>query len=294
MIKVKNSKETRPTIQELLYQAPDLLKSIAPQEAVARLRVLLCFILNINRTELFTRLTDRLTIKESELFLSSIKRLQNHEPIQYITGQQEFYGRTFLVNKNVLIPRPETEELVALFRTTYPQNVHATVVDLGTGSGAIAITLALECPNLKLIAVDKSLTALKQAKVNAKRHQVQERITFYQGNFLAPVNEQADVILSNPPYISTEELATLPKHVRNFEPKLALAGGRSGLAAYHTILDQITKLSYKPNLVLLEIGMTQGEQVTAIITAALPMYSCKVKKDLSGKERFIMLEKNTS
>lgn len=219
----------------------------------------------------------------------AIKRLEQGEPIQYIVGNVDFYHSKFKVNTNVLIPRFETEELVDktiwYIKEYLPGKVN--IVDLGTGSGCIAISLKKEL-DCNMDAVDISKEALEVAKENAIDNNVD--ITFYEGDFLQPLNKKYDVIISNPPYISYDE--EIMDIVDKNEPHLALYADNQGLACYESILKNCQKYLKEKSMVAFEIGYMQGKQIKEIAVKYLPEAYIKIEKDLSGKDRFAFIFNN--
>lgn len=223
---------------------------------------------------------------------SFVKAIQDHAetgiPVQHLTGYGHFYGREFHVNKHVLVPRPETEELV-LGVLDYVRNTkleNPNIVDLGTGSGVIAITLALELPGSNVAAVDLSEEALHVAEKNAKEHSTV--VDFIQGDFLEPLlDKEIDIVVSNPPYIALSEKEMMNDTVLDFEPKLALFAEEEGLAAYKAIVKQLSLKKQKPKCIAFEIGYQQGTTVSRIIREYLPGYKCEIRKDINQKERMV-------
>lgn len=215
-------------------------------------------------------------------------------PIQHMIGTAPFYGREFIVNEDVLIPRFETEEVVfhaiERMKQLVPEDESLTVVDLGTGSGIIALTLALELPQLTVYATDVSNHALQVAHENAAKHKVP--VTLLQGDFLAPIIERElnpQVIISNPPYIAYEERHVLTDTVKKYDPALALFATNDGLAAYETIVKQITTLPrLEERLVIFEIGYNQKAAVTNIIKMQFPDSKINVYKDINGNDRIVI------
>ena len=193
-----------------------------------------------------------------------INRRQKHEPIQYILGEQEFYGLVFQVTRDVLIPRPETEHLVEATLERLPENTPLRIADIGTGSGAIAIALAHKLPQAKITALDISKAALAVAKENAARHNVAERIDFRPSDLLeAAQGERFDAIVSNPPYVATTE--ELEPQVRDYEPQTALYAGETGLDIYRRLIPQ-AKAALKPEgWLLMEIGHGQSKALAELL-----------------------------
>jgi release factor glutamine methyltransferase len=228
-------------------------------------------------------------LEDVEQIEADLQQLLQHRPPQYLLGYEEFYGRRFKVTEDTLIPRPETEELVALCLNQTDDNANLRVVDIGTGTGAIAISLKLERPQWQVSAIDLSEAALTVAKENA--NQLGAAITFYQGDTLAPVNQQTwDVIVSNPPYISEQEWALMDPSVRRFEPQLALFAEENGLAMYRKIAQQAREILAPNGKVFVEIGFQQGQAVQQIFAGAFPEKNSQVVKDLAGKDRIVAVQ----
>lgn len=217
----------------------------------------------------------------------AIKQLNKGIPVQYIVGNVDFYGYEFKVNKNVLIPRFETEELVNRTINYIKQYIpNPKIVDLGTGSGCIAITLSKEL-NVSVDAVDISDKALEVAKQNNEMNK--SKVTFYQGNMLEPLNKKYNVIISNPPYISrNEEIQDL---VKNNEPELALYADNDGLYYYEEILKNASNYLEEKYLIAFEIGYLQGERIKELANKYLNNVNVSIEKDLSEKDRFVFINK---
>ena len=224
------------TIKELLLVTADYLKKKDIDSPRLTSEILLAHQLDIDRVTLYLNFDQPLTEKELSGYRTLIKRRIKHEPLQYITGTQEFWSLDFVVNSQVLIPRPETELLVELAierLKALPDlgNHLPNIVDLGTGCGAIAISLAKEIGKTKIWATDISLAAIDIARINAEKHGVSEKIEYTQGDLWQPLEGKGatfDLIVSNPPYVSSEEYEDLPPEVRSYEPRLALDGGEGG------------------------------------------------------------------
>lgn len=214
----------------------------------------------------------------------AIKRLNEGEPVQYIVGDVDFYGNIIKVDKRVLIPRFETEGLVEI-ALSYLSNTNIDVVDIGTGSGCIAITLKKKLPNINIDAVDISSDALNLAKENAKLNNVD--INFINGNMLEPLTKKYDCIISNPPYIAYDE--EIMEIVKNNEPNNALYADNNGLYFYEQMLKNCKKYLKDKYYIFFEIGYNQGEKIKEI---ALKYINCTVdiKKDLQGFDRYIIIK----
>lgn len=223
------------------------------------------------------------------------KHVETGVPVQHILGYETFYGRDFIVNEHVLIPRPETEELiehvVAQSNGRSVKDVPLTIADIGTGSGVIATTLALEIPNATVYATDISDRALEIAQKNAK--QLDVNVTFFQGDFLEPLIEKSikvDMLISNPPYIAWSDEESLSRTVRNFDPEIALFAEDNGLAAYKRILEHAPAI-LKPNgSIVFEIGFEQGDAVSSLIKNAFPSSTIKVIPDINEKDRIVSVK----
>lgn len=214
----------------------------------------------------------------------AIKRLDDGEPVQYIVGDVDFYGNIIKVDKRVLIPRFETEGLVEI-ALSYLTNTNIDVVDLGTGSGCIAITLKKKLPNINMDAVDISIDALSLAKENAKLNNVD--ITFYNGDMLNPLNKKYDCIISNPPYIAYDE--EIMGIVKNNEPNNALYADNNGLYFYEEILKNAKNYLKEKYYIFFEIGYSQGEAIKALALKYLDC-SVEVKKDLQKFDRYVIIK----
>lgn len=234
---------------------------------------------------------------DPELFAQFEKDIRTHAeegvPVQHLIGQEEFYGRDFIVNGHVLIPRPETEELIVAVTDQLKKKGWSdqtlNMVDIGTGSGIIAITLALELQRVSMKAVDLSPEALKVARENATS--LGAEISFYEGSFLEPIvetGEKMDVIVSNPPYIPESDRSSLSDVVVNHDPELALFADDNGLAAYRAIVSQVPKVKAGETLLAFEIGHNQGEDVSAIIQETFPYANVNVIQDINQKDRIIL------
>ena len=237
-------------VKQALVWASQKLKAKKNTSADLDAEVLLSHVLKKPREYLFAYPETKLSTYQLKNFRTLLARRAKHEPIAYLTGHKEFYGLDFIVNKGVLIPRPETEALVeAVIKEV--KNKKLTIADIGTGSGCIAIALKKNLPKCKVIATDKSAAALKVAKQNAKKHQV--AIQFKKGNLLEPMKKQKfDVVVANLPYLR-DKLDYPDRKVTKYEPALALKGGPDGLKIYRQFYQQLQKLKNKPKLVYLEM-----------------------------------------
>ncbi len=269
------------TIEEARRWASLFLKKHNREPRVADL--LLEDLLQMKFSMLLAYERDALPQDKVEMF---IKKVEQHAttgiPVQHLIGEADFYGRTFAVNSDVLIPRPETEELIeGVVKRLQPDD--QTIADIGTGSGIIAITLKLETGR-RTLASDISPQALQVAKSNAQTNGAE--IEWFKGDFLEPLDhEPIDVIVSNPPYIARHE--QLDDTVQNFDPHLALYADADGLAAYQTIIQQTASRNDKPRMIAFEIGHEQGAAVKQLIHAHLANYHVTIEQDINKKDRMI-------
>ncbi|WP_018923185.1 peptide chain release factor N(5)-glutamine methyltransferase [Salsuginibacillus kocurii] len=284
----------QPTyVYEALRRASSFLKESGREEKAAEW--LLRDVLGTEGPAFHMAMREKIEAADWETFKQAVKRHANGEPIQYISGEASFYGRTFAVDSNVLIPRPETEELVwKTLDTCCPKGEPAEplrLLDIGTGSGVIALTLALEWPDLEVWAVDISEGALKVAKTNASFHKA--KVQFVQGDLTEPflqAGQTFDVIVSNPPYISQPDYENLDPLVREQEPKLALEAGIDGLEVYQKLGKELPKVLAPNGFVGLEIGDEQSEDVAAIMKKAFPNAKITVEKDINKKNRMVFVQ----
>lgn len=299
------------SIAQVLSQAvADLTAHSMPNPRLDA-EILLAHALRIARTGLYTRLQEPLSEAHAAIFQQCVQRRTRHEPLQYITGVQEFWSLDFTVDQRVLIPRPETEVLVevalhllgkkscSLLQTRALRSPLSAprLLDVGTGSGCIAIALAKELPEAEIWATDISAAALAMADDNAQRHGIRERIHLLQGDLFAPIMGQGhyfDVIVSNPPYILHRDLPTLQPEVRDWEPKTALDGGADGLDFYRRLLSEGLPYLSPGGWFVLEVGHGQGPAVLRLAREQSILSDCACLFDYADRERVIMVRKTES
>ncbi|NLY79980.1 MAG: peptide chain release factor N(5)-glutamine methyltransferase [Lysinibacillus sp.] len=281
------------TIFEALNWASSYLKEHGRDDNAARL--LMQYLYETNYTGIMMRIHE--VIPENKLiqFENMVEEHAKGKPIQYITGTEEFYGRTFYVNESVLIPRPETEELIVgaiqRMQQLFGENKELKLADIGTGSGVIAITMKLEWPMAKVTATDISEAALQTAKKNAQ--QLNANIDFRLGNLTEPIaGEKWDVILSNPPYIAYHEAEEMSDVVLEHEPHLALFAEDEGLRCYKELAQKLPNLINKRGLIGVEIGYKQGEAVANLFQQSFPQAEIEIVKDINEKNRFVFCKIN--
>ncbi|HSI68507.1 MAG TPA: peptide chain release factor N(5)-glutamine methyltransferase [Planococcus sp. (in: firmicutes)] len=274
-------------VHEALNRASSFLKDHHREEAVAR--ILLQHELGMSQALLLASLRDPVSAADFDRFWQKVELHAKGTPVQHLTGKEEFYGREFLVNPTVLIPRPETEELVEetlKLINTHLAKENPAIADIGTGSGIIAITMKCELPHSDVTATDISESALTTAAVNAER--LGADVTFLHGDLTEPIRgAKWDVVLSNPPYIAHSEAKDLSDTVHDHEPHEALFAAGNGLAIYAKLAEQLPPLVNKPGIIGFEIGHQQGEAVKGMLTASFPQAAVYVKKDINKRDRMV-------
>lgn len=255
------------TIAEALRDAVQRLAAAGVREAQKDARLLLSFALGRPKEFLFAHPEYELSEAERSSFDDAVHRRENHEPVQYITGRTEFYGLEFAVSPAVLIPRPETEILVENAVNALRGKTAPRFCEIGVGSGCISVSLLCELPNAAAIAVDLSPDALEIARRNAERHNVLNRIDLRLSDVFDSVAEDAfDAVVSNPPYISLDEVAELDSEVRDFEPKMALTDGADGLGVIRKLVEDSYHKLAAGGVLFMEIGHCQSEGVRTLLS----------------------------
>ena len=276
------------TIKETLRKGMIQLKTGNVTEPNLKARLIMQYILNKPRQYLIIYDDQVLTLRQEVDYFKAIKRLINGEPIQHITHQQEFMKLSFFVNEDVLIPRPDTEILVEEVIKIAKKIKAKNILDMCTGSGAIAVSLAKYLDNVEITAVDISTKTLNVAKKNAKNNEVENKITFIESNlFENIVNEKYDIIVSNPPYIKKDVIKTLNKEVQK-EPKIALDGGYDGLDFYRKITHQSEEYLKFNGYLCFEIGYDQKKDVIKIINDERKFTGTYSKKDLCDNDIIVV------
>ncbi len=278
---------------EALKWASSYLKEHGREEYAAE--ILLRHSLKVSRSEMLVKFREDMEEEQVESFKKLIYLHAKGQPVQYIIGQEEFYGRAFTVNKEVLIPRPETEELVqsALMRIDrlFGKKASLKLVDVGTGSGAIAVTMKLENPSLQVTATDLYEVSLDVARSNAEN--LGADIEFVQGDLLQPFMEQGgsfDIVLSNPPYIPERDIATMSEVVTEHEPHRALFAGEDGLGLYKRLCEELPHVVKEKAIIGFEVGAGQSKSVAQLLEAAFPKAIVEVQFDINGKDRMVFAE----
>ena len=278
-------------VKETLNVASEELMKIGSLDAKLEAEVLLRHVLKIDRATMFQDLDEDVSLEDSGNIASLVKRRTQREPLAYITRVKEFYGLPFAVSEDVLIPRQETELLVdaAIVQAKSLDKSEISIVDVGTGSGAIAVSLALNIPTSSVIAVDISESALTIADDNRRAHGLYSRVKLRRGSLLEPIVEEIDILVSNPPYIRSDKLTSLQEEVLK-EPMVALDGGYDGLELIKKLLFQAVDKMSNPSVILFEIDSDQAAEAVKLSQQFFPSAITTVLKDLSNNERAVLLE----
>ena len=281
------------SIAEALKKATMVLNEAGVPEARREAGSLLSFILGKDRTFLISHAEDQLSDDAFERFQESVERRASGEPLQYITGVQDFFGREFRVTPDVLIPRPETELLVEAALELIDRESEPLICDVGTGSGCIAVTLLCELRTARAVAVDKSPAAFEVARLNARNHEVLQRVEFVESDCFDALDSRRyrfDMVVSNPPYVSAAMIDGLQREVRDHEPMMALSPGDDGLSVIRRLVAESPGFLRRNGHLIMEIGFDQGEAVTRLIDESV-WRLVDVKPDLQSIPRIVVLEK---
>jgi release factor glutamine methyltransferase len=277
------------SVQQALWEAIRRLKAAGVDSPRLDGEVLLGHLLGVSRAALLTHPERSLSPSEEETYYELIRRRARREPLPYLTGHCEFYGLDFLVNPHVLIPRPETELLVEealIFARALPG---LALADVGAGSGAVAVALAVHLPGAIIYAIDISREALAMTGENARRHGVEERIRLLAGDLLDPLPRPVHLIAANPPYLSAADLEAAPPEVSRYEPRVALDGGVDGLGTIRRLLERAGKALLPSGALFVEIGATQGTAVCELARRNFPGASVRLRRDYAGQDRLLVV-----
>ncbi len=280
------------SIGDAIQEAAQILRETGVPEARREAGSLLSFVLERDRTFLISHSDEHLSPEQFKRYRDVVARRNLGEPLQYITGQQDFYGREFVVSPDVLIPRPETELLVESALQLL-QETDSTFCDVGTGSGCIAVTMLCERTKLRGVAIDLSTAALDIARQNAFRWNVQDRITFAVSDCfdsLVPDENQFDLIVSNPPYVSAAAIPGLQREVKDYEPMMALSPGTDGLSVVRRLIADGPRFLRNDGYMLLEIGFDQGEAMDRLVNPS-DFQLREIRPDLQGIPRIVVVQK---
>jgi release factor glutamine methyltransferase len=276
-------------MSHLLNWATTALREAGIESPQLDAEVLLAHSLGISRSELYARLDQRPQKGAEKTFRSFIASRLLHEPVAYITGHKEFYGLELHVDRRVLIPRPETETLVEVALTIARQHHVTELAEVGVGSGAVAIALAVNLPWAEIYATDSSSHALKVAEENCRRHNVWDRVHLALGDLLDPLPEPVGLVVANLPYVAEGELKGLAPDITQYEPLTALDGGPDGLDHVRRLLEQAGPWLKPPGMICLEIGAAQALAVNALARAHFPTATVALVRDLAGLDRVVII-----
>lgn len=281
------------TLSEVLRRGAGALRLAGVDDPEIEAEILLRHALGLSRAHLLARFPVEVPAADDARFKDLLRRRAGHVPTAYLTGTRAFYDLELAVGPGVLIPRPETEHVVEealrVGRELLRRRDRVTFVDVGTGSGAIALAVAKRLPALRVLATDVSPAALAVADLNAKRLRLAGRVTFLPGDLLAPVHEPVDIIAANLPYIPSDVIPTLAPEVRDHEPHAALDGGPDGLRVIARLLSQASHKLVPDGAIILEIGHDQAEALRALAAELLPGATITFTRDLAGIERVATL-----
>ncbi len=275
------------TRRQALAHAGELLARYKIEDASLEAELLLRHTLKIDRAAFYTEPDRLLTKRQEATYRQFIERRLQGEPSAYITGHREFFGLDFYVDRNVLIPRPETELLVEQVITRAVNYQNPVIVDVGTGCGAIAVSLAIHLPQARIYATDISPAALKVARRNARKHNVKDKITFLSGYLLEPLPVSVDIIAANLPYVLTTDVPKV--NTSGFEPMLALEGGTDGMDVIKRLCLQVKDKLKPDGCLLLEIGMGQSQATADLLANIYPTAKIDIVPDLSGIQRVVCM-----
>jgi len=276
-------------MRELLNWAIAVLREQGIESPQLDAEILLAHTLGLTRSQLYAQLERQPEPKEEETFRYLAGRRSQHEPVAYITGHKEFYGLDLYVDQRVLIPRPETETLVEVALTIGRKEGVSSLAEVGVGSGAIAIALAVNMPTTNIFAIDASTDALAVAELNCQRQGVLDRVHLLPGDLLEPLPEPVGLIVANLPYVSHEDLNTLPPDITEHEPLSAIDGGEDGLQHVRRLLAQAASKLKLPGIICLEIGATQASDVNELVRQEFPAATVGLVRDLAGLDRVAII-----
>ena len=276
--------------QEALFQGSKILKFNNIRSFNLDSEILLSSSLQLDRSQLILNLNKKIKNKEKGLFFNYIDRRKKSEPIAYITGYKEFWKNKFKVDKNVLIPRPDTETIVEQVLNDLNINSAKKILDIGTGSGCILLSILRERKKCTGVGVDISKNAIKLAKYNAKIQHIKNRIRFLNSDIDNFYGDKYDLIISNPPYVKLHKINSLDKDIKNFEPKVALNGGVDGYTKIRLTIKKSSTLIKKRGKLFLEVGFDQTRETLKLLKLN-GFYTNKVVKDLANANRCLVSTK---
>ena len=279
------------SVREIIQRCHHELEAIGIPDARLEAEVMVMNVMRMPRQDLFAHQEDEATTQHEQDIQGILDRRRTREPLAYILGYREFYGINLLVNPDVMVPRPETETMVehALFMALMGmESAQLVIADVGTGTGAIAINLAIHIPAARIYAVDLTDPVLNVASYNIHSHNVADRVTLCQGDLLAPVPEKVDLVVANLPYIPTERIHTLQPEVQ-WEPRAALDGGKDGLDLVRGMMSQATAKLNDQGIILLELDPEQMPVASEIALQHFPEANVTIEQDLARQDRILVV-----
>jgi release factor glutamine methyltransferase len=278
-------------LRQALHSIAQTLGRVGIADTSVEAELLLGYVLGMSKAQLYTEPERNLTRTETKHLWRLVRRRLNREPTAYILQRCEFFGIDFYVDYDAFIPRPETEvlveEAIKIAHHLAQRKEQMELADIGTGCGAIAISLALALPQAKIYATDISASALRVAEINCCRHGVNGQVELLQGNLLEPLPQPVDMMVANLPYVKDCAFKDLNPEIINFEPMIALTGGKDGLDKIHQMLEQMPGKLDSGGSFLLEIGQGQGEAVASLVSSYFPRASINLIPDLGGIDRVV-------
>jgi release factor glutamine methyltransferase len=277
-------------LDKVISSGEEFLRNHSVSSALLNAELLMAHTLKVNREHLYTRPEENLDPEKIETYNSLLKRRINFEPLQYITGCAEFYGRPFIVTRDVLIPRPETELIIDEVKKYSVGKEKLSILDIGTGSGNIAITIKKEIPSAQVFATDISFPAIRIAYLNSRMHNVGAGFFLLTSDLFSAIrpNIKFDIIVSNPPYVPGERIESLQTEIKLYEPVLALDGGKDGMEKIRDIVLFAGQYLKKDGKLIIEIDSTQGKSVISFSDKTRLYKDSQIKKDLAGLDRIFI------
>lgn len=277
-------------IDKVISSGAEFLRYHGISDAFLNAELLIAHTLGIGRKDLYIRIEEELNPEKIERYNLLLQKRINFEPLQYITGYAEFYGRRFIVTKDVLIPRPETELIIDEVKKYYNGSEKFSLLDIGTGSGNIAITVQKEIPSAKVFATDISYSAISIAQLNSRMCGLKNDFFLLCSDLFSAFkpHSEFDFIVANPPYIPTERIKSLQPEIRTYEPEEAIDGGLDGLVKIRKIILSAWHYLKKNGKLIMEIDATQGESVLSLAEETNMYRYPELKKDLAGFDRFLI------
>ena len=280
-------------VRDALQQGGKLLREAGVADAGFEAEYLIRHILGCSRESLLIHLDSEISSLDKHHYYKVTERRAAGEPAAYITGRKEFYGLEFKVDSRALIPRPETELLVEMaldFASCRAVGVEfLRIAEVGVGCGAISVALAAHLPNARIVATDISPEALDLARENATRHRVESRVTLLEGDLLKPVSGSVDILVSNPPYIKSDDIVGLAREIRYHEPHVALDGGPDGMAVINRVIEQAEGKLAPGGAMFVEIGWNLGDLALHRARELFPKFHASITPDLAGFDRVLTI-----